>query len=207
MVGRAEYGSRTRLPGLGSPCTTDVLIPLVDFDLYWSLCFCFCKNPSSTKSRYPDSNRGPTHYECVALPTEPYRQKRMQRYIQKMEYPKFIADILWLLSAKTKNTAQNIMKVGERGWKRVKHFRKRIYCLTCLLSTCYKTYCFALQKRRFCKVKAALLHRKRAAFATSKRNCRFSREFSLQNESDFKCLFGAGKWKATCRQLRGMDIK
>ena len=25
-------------------------------------------------SRYPDSNRGPTHYECVALPTEPYRQ-------------------------------------------------------------------------------------------------------------------------------------
>ena len=34
-------------------------------------------------SRYPDSNRGPTHYECVALPTEPYRQKRMQRYIQK----------------------------------------------------------------------------------------------------------------------------
>lgn len=24
---RAEYGSRTRLPGLGSPCTTDVLIP------------------------------------------------------------------------------------------------------------------------------------------------------------------------------------
>ena len=25
--GRAEYGNRTRLPGLGSPCTTDVLIP------------------------------------------------------------------------------------------------------------------------------------------------------------------------------------
>ena len=24
---RAEYGNRTRLPGLGSPCTTDVLIP------------------------------------------------------------------------------------------------------------------------------------------------------------------------------------
>jgi hypothetical protein len=32
-----------------------------------------------------------------------------------MEYPKFIADILWLVSDKTKNTAQNIMKVGERG--------------------------------------------------------------------------------------------
>ncbi|MCK6144773.1 hypothetical protein KZX59_09810 [Prevotella intermedia] len=131
----------------------------------------------------------------------------MQRYIQKMEYPKFIADILWLLSAKTKNTAQNIMKVGERGRKRVKYFHKCVYCLTCLLSTCYKTYCFALQKRRFCKVKAALLHRKRAAFATSKRNCRFSREFSLQNEGCFRCLFGAGKWKATCRQLRGMEIK
>ena len=24
---RAGYGNRTRLPGLGSPCTTDVLIP------------------------------------------------------------------------------------------------------------------------------------------------------------------------------------
>jgi|GEM_PF-4810148 len=47
----------------------------------------------------------------------------------------------------------------------------------------------------------------RPAFATSKRNCRFSREFSLQNEDDFKCLFGAGKREATCRQLRGMDIK
>ena len=33
-------------------------------------------NPESQslRSRYPDSNRGPTHYECVALPTEPYRQ-------------------------------------------------------------------------------------------------------------------------------------
>ena len=71
----------------------------------------------------------------------------------------------------------------------------------------YKTYCFAFQKRRFCKVKAAVLACKRAAFATSKRNCCFPREFSLQNEGDFKCLFGAGKWKATCWQLRGMEIK
>ncbi len=30
IKGRAEYGNRTRLPGLGSPCTTDVLIPLVN---------------------------------------------------------------------------------------------------------------------------------------------------------------------------------
>ena len=27
FIYRAEYGNRTRLPGLGSPCTTDVLIP------------------------------------------------------------------------------------------------------------------------------------------------------------------------------------
>ncbi|AFJ07766.1 hypothetical protein PI172_2295 [Prevotella intermedia] len=60
------------------------------------------------------------------------------------------------------------MKVEERDGKRVKYFRKRICCLTNLLSTCYKTYCFALQKRRFCKVKAAVLACKIAAFATSK---------------------------------------
>ena len=41
--GRAEYGNRTRLLGLGSRCTTDVLIP--------------------QKSRYRDSNPGPIHYE------------------------------------------------------------------------------------------------------------------------------------------------
>ena len=46
----------------------------------------------------------------------------------------------------------------------------------------YKTYCFALQKRRFCTVKAALLHRKRAAFASPNRNYRFSSEVSLQNQ-------------------------
>ena len=27
IIKGAEYGNRTRLPGLGSPCTTDVLIP------------------------------------------------------------------------------------------------------------------------------------------------------------------------------------
>ena len=82
IKGRAEYGNRTRLPGLGSPCTTDVLIPLVciyNNSIIIKVAFVV----SLLKSRYPDSNRGPTHYECVALPTEPYRQKRMQRYIQK----------------------------------------------------------------------------------------------------------------------------
>ena len=49
----------------------------------------------------------------------------------------------------------------------------------------YKTYCFALQKRRFYKVKAALLLSKRAAFAMSNRNYYFSSELSLQNQSKF----------------------
>ncbi|PDP59486.1 hypothetical protein CUB97_10120 [Prevotella intermedia] len=49
-------------------------------------------------------------------------------------------------------------------------FHKRNNCVTSLLSTFYKTYCFALRKRRFCTVKAALLHRKTAAFATPNRN-------------------------------------
>ena len=41
--------------------------------------------PQSLMSRHPDSNRGPTHYECVALPTEPCRQPflslRLQSYL------------------------------------------------------------------------------------------------------------------------------
>ncbi len=45
----------------------------------------------------------------------------------------------------------------------------------------YKTYCFAFQNRRFCTVKAAVLHRKTYAFATPNRNYRFSSELSLQN--------------------------
>ena len=49
----------------------------------------------------------------------------------------------------------------------------------------YKTYCFALQKRRFYKVKAALLPSKRAAFAMSNRNYYFSSELSLQTKDDF----------------------
>ena len=49
----------------------------------------------------------------------------------------------------------------------------------------YKTYCFALQKRRFYKVKAALLPSKRAAFAMSNRNYYFSSELSLRNQSKF----------------------
>ena len=45
-----------------------------------------------------------------------------------------------------------------------------------------KTYCFAFQKRRFCAVKAAVLHRKTYAFATSKRSYHFLTELSLQSQ-------------------------
>ncbi len=48
-----------------------------------------------------------------------------------------------------------------------------------------KTYCFALQKRRFCNVKAALLPSKRAAFAMSNRNYHFLSELYLQHQSKF----------------------
>ena len=47
----------------------------------------------------------------------------------------------------------------------------------------YKTYCFAFQKRLFCTVKAYVLHRKRAAFAMSKRSYQFLTELSLQKYS------------------------
>ena len=64
-------------------------------------------------------------------------------------------------------------------------FHKHSYCVTVLLSVYYKTYCFAFQKRRFCTVKAALLHRKTAAFAMPNRNYHFPYELSLQNKSVF----------------------
>ncbi|AWX08421.1 hypothetical protein CTM55_12310 [Prevotella intermedia] len=43
----------------------------------------------------------------------------------------------------------------------------------------------AFQKRRFCTVKAAVLHRKTYAFATSNRNYHFSSELFLQNRGGF----------------------
>ena len=62
MQSRAASGVRTRDLWLGKR----VLYQL-------SYCRIPLNHISKTKSRYPDSNRGPTHYECVALPTEPYR--------------------------------------------------------------------------------------------------------------------------------------
>ena len=69
----------------------------------------------------------------------------------------------------------------KKGEKRVNIFHRRFYYVTHLLSTLSKTYCFAFQKRRFCKVKAAVLHRKTYAFAMPNRNYCFSYELSLQN--------------------------
>ena len=70
-------------------------------------------------------------------------------------------------------------KLSER---RVNIFRKYSYYLTPYLSTHYKTYCFAFQKRRFCTVKAALLRCKTYAFAMPNRNYGFPSELSLQNQ-------------------------
>ena len=63
----------------------------------------------------------------------------------------------------------------------IKYLYKYCFSLPCVtrwLSTTTlwrsKTYCFALQKRRFCKVKAAVLHCKRAAFGKRKKKHWFS---------------------------------
>ena len=71
----------------------------------------------------------------------------------------------------------------KEGNKGVNIFQRDIFYLTRLLSACCKIYCFAFQKRRFCTVKAALLHRKTYAFAMSKRSYHFLIELSLQNGS------------------------
>ncbi|OWP31591.1 hypothetical protein CBG55_10215 [Prevotella intermedia] len=48
-------------------------------------------------------------------------------------------------------------------------FRKRNHRITISLSTHCKSYCFAFQKRRFCKVKAAVLQRETYAFGKQKK--------------------------------------
>ena len=73
----------------------------------------------------------------------------------------------------------------KEGNKNVNIFQQYIYFITHSLPTHYKTYCFAFQKRRFCTVKAAVLHRKTAAFATPKRSYHFLRELSLQKQNTF----------------------
>ncbi|PJI26130.1 hypothetical protein CTM58_10265 [Prevotella intermedia] len=65
----------------------------------------------------------------------------------------------------------NTLKTPKKG---VNIFHKPNYFITISLSILCKTYCFTFQKRRFCTVKAAVLHRKTAAFAMPNRNYRFS---------------------------------
>ena len=60
----AVNGVRTRDPQLGKLVLCQLSYYRVKRIMLWHVL-----------SRYPDSNRGPTHYECVALPTEPYRPK------------------------------------------------------------------------------------------------------------------------------------
>ncbi len=74
----------------------------------------------------------------------------------------------------------------EDGYKNVNIFHRHSSCVILLLLRRYKTYCFAFQKRRFCTVKAAVLHRKTAAFAMPKRSYHFLRELFLQNGRCFR---------------------
>ncbi len=67
----------------------------------------------------------------------------------------------------TLENSPNALKTQKKG---VNIFHKLIYCITISLSPLCKTYCFAIQKRLFCTVKAAVLRCKTAAFAMPNRN-------------------------------------
>jgi len=84
-----------------------------------------------------------------------------------------------------KRNENNLLYKRKEDYKAVNIFHRLIYRITTCLSTHYKTYCFAFQKRRFYTVKAALLHRKTAAFAMPKRNYHFSTKLSLQKQGYF----------------------
>ncbi|MFC2457525.1 MAG: hypothetical protein ACFNQD_07930, partial [Prevotella intermedia] len=69
----------------------------------------------------------------------------------------------------------------KEGNKVVNIFQKHNNSVTRYTSIYYKTYCFAFQKRRFCKLKAAVLRCKTAAFVMPKHSCYFLTELSLQD--------------------------
>ena len=104
-----------------------------------------------------------------------------------------------------------LLYIGRTRHEAVNIFRTRNYCITTYAPTLYKTYCFALQKRRFCTVKAALLHRKTAAFATPNRNYCFSSEVSLQKWGTY--LKPQGKNIGNCNgefwncNARGLELQ
>ena len=106
-----------------------------------------------------------------------------------------------------KSSKGNLLYTRKKDESRVNIFHKHNYYITTYISTLYKTYCFAFQKRRFCTVKAAVLQRKTYAFATSKRNCHFLTKLSLQNKDEFQCLSSARKRKANAQiPTRGRRI-
>ena len=84
-----------------------------------------------------------------------------------------------------KSSKDNLLYTRKKDDNCVNIFHKHSYCITIYISTLYKTYCFAFQKRRFCTVKAALLHRKTYAFVTPNRNYHFFYELLLQNQDAF----------------------
>ena len=83
-------------------------------------------------SRYPDSNRGPTHYECVALPTEPYRQhfirsNAMQRYCFFFDTPNFALSFLQIKKQEKQVFQKN------KTFDIDKHFISSEYILRCIV--------------------------------------------------------------------------
>ena len=64
-----------------------------------TLVVCFPK-PKNT-SRYPDLNRGPTHYECVALPTELYRLKNGAKLKFSIQLAKVFTTFFFAFTAKS----------------------------------------------------------------------------------------------------------
>ncbi len=63
----------------------------------------------------------------------------------------------------------------------------------------YKTYCFAFQKRRFCTVKAAVLHRKTYAFATST-------NYLYKIKGFFQCLYYATKRESLSHHVVSTEL-
>ena len=79
------------------------------------------------------------------------------------------------------------LSIKKKKGKVCKHFHRRPYCVTHLLSTLPKPIVLHSKKRRFCKVKAAVLHRKTYAFATSNRNYRFFVRIIFTKQGWFPC--------------------
>jgi hypothetical protein len=72
-------------------------------------------------SRYADSNRRPTHYECVALPTELYRLVRFERALKRpWTFPKAVrkdTQVLPIGYVLRRNFAISISRGVLPGWK------------------------------------------------------------------------------------------